>query len=61
MNSTERFIANELSHVAPLPLQDNHYPYGFKMQLRSEHGTTKHIQLTPAQLKKIELILLGGE
>ena len=60
MNYAQKFIAGEIYHVAPLPLQESNYPYGFTMKIRSTHGETKNIQLTPEQVKKIELILLEG-
>lgn len=56
----QKFVAGEFYHMAPLPVNEQNYPYGFTIKLRSTHGETKNIAVSPAQLKKIEQILLGG-
>ena len=60
--NTLSFITDELDNIAPLPLTDENYPYGFSMQLirdwRTSGQRTHWIKITPAQLSKIERILL---
>lgn len=60
LNYVQKFIAGEIYMIAPLPLKSDNYPFGFKIQLSSEHGKTKHMNVSPEQLKKIEQILLGA-
>jgi hypothetical protein len=55
------YIEQQLFQVAPLPIDEQHFPYGFDMQLRSEGGRkTNWLRITPAQFKKIEDILRGA-
>lgn len=49
----------QLFQVAPLPLEDKNYPYGFDIQIRSEGRKTNYIRITAAQMKKIEDVLRG--
>lgn len=57
--NTIRFIEAELFAVANVPLTEENYPHGFNIQIRGERGATKWLSITPAQLKKIEDVLLG--
>jgi len=51
------YIEQQLFQVAPLPLTDEHFPYGFDIQVRSPGRKTNWLRITPAQLKKIERAL----
>lgn len=51
----------QLFKVAPLPLEEKNYPYGFDLQIRSEGRKTNFIRITAAQMKKIEDVLRGIE
>jgi hypothetical protein len=53
------YIEQQLFQVAPLTLTDEHFPYGFDIQIRSEGRKTNFLKITPEQMKKIETILLG--
>lgn len=57
--NTIRFIEAELFAVANVPLTEENYPHGFNIQIRSAHGATKWLSITPAQLKEIEDVLFG--
>ena len=59
MVSTEYDV--QLFKVAPLPLEEKNFPYGFDIQIRSEGRKTNWIRITPAQMKKIENVLRGIE
>ena len=53
------YIMNELTRVCPLPIA--HYEF-FRIQLRSNDGhSTKWLNISPEQFKKIENILLNIE
>ena len=54
-----RFIENELFRVAPLPLNEENFPYGFNMQITGDGRATKWLKVTPVQLRKIEDVMLG--
>ena len=54
------YIEQQLVQVAPLTLTDEHFPYGFDIQIKSEGRKTNYLRITPEQMKKIETILLGG-
>ena len=49
----------QLFQVAPLPLENDNYPYGFDIQIRSEGRKTNYIRITAEQMKKIEDVLRG--
>lgn len=55
------YLEKELFTVAPLPVDEQHFPYGFDVQIRSERGNTKWLRITPAQMKAIEMVLLEKE
>lgn len=57
--ATSNYIDQQLFQVAPLPLQDEHYPHGFDLQIRTEGRKTNYLKVTPAQMKKIEDVLRG--
>lgn len=52
------YIEQQLFQVAPLPLTDETYPYGFDIQIFGVGGRkTNRININTDQLKKIEEIL----
>lgn len=53
------YFANEFMNLAPVPLQEENYPYGFDMKIKSERGETRWLKLTAEQTKMIERVLLG--
>ena len=55
------YIEQQLFQVAPLPLTDKHFPFGFDIQIQTLGRKTNHIRITAEQMKKIEMILRGGE
>lgn len=54
------YMEAQLFQVAPLPLEDENYPYGFDMQIRSPGRKTNWLRITPEQMKKIEDVLRGA-
>ena len=52
------YISTELIHVAPLPIQDGENGQ-FKLQLVSDSGRTKWLNISKEQMEAIEWILLG--
>ena len=54
------YIEQQLFQVAPLPIDDKHFPFGFDIQIRSPGRKTKWLRITPAQMKKIENVLRGA-
>lgn len=56
----QNYIEQQLFQVAPLTLTDEHFPYGFDIQIRSDGRKTNFLKITPEQMKKIELVLLGA-
>lgn len=57
----QNYIEQQLFQVAPLTLTDEHFPYGFDIQIKSEGRKTNYLRITPEQMKKIEMILRGAE
>jgi len=51
------YIEQQLFQVAPLPLTEENFPYGFDIQIRSPGRKTNFLKITPAQFKQIEEIL----
>lgn len=51
----------QLFKVAPLPLEEKNFPYGFDIQIRSEGRKTNWIRISAEQMKKIEHVLRGIE
>lgn len=54
------YIEQQMFQVAPLPLTDEHFPYGFDIQIRSEGRKTNFLKITPEQFRKIEDVLRGA-
>lgn len=58
--SNVNYISTELFQVAPLPiLEDNNGQ--IRIKLKSVHGETKLLNITPEQMEAIEWILLGNK
>lgn len=55
------YIEQQMFQVAPLPLDEKHFPHGFDIQVRSPGRKTNWLRVTPAQMKKIEDVLRGAE
>ena len=55
------YIEAQLFFVAPMPLEDKNYPYGFDLQIRQQGRTTNFLRITAEQMKKIENVLRGVE
>jgi hypothetical protein len=55
-----RYIEQEMYTVAPLPVVEGENGQ-FKLQITSERGKTKWLNITNEQFKKIENILLGAD
>jgi len=54
------YIEQQMFQVAPLPVDEKHFPYGFDIQIRSEGRKTNFLKITPEQFRKIEDILRGA-
>ena len=57
----ESYIDAQMFKVAPLPLENVNYPYGFDIQIQSEGRKTNHIRIDAEMMKKIEDVLRGIE
>lgn len=56
----QNYLEQQLFQVAPLPLTEKNFPYGFDIQICSCKGkATNYLRITPEQMKKIEDVLLG--
>lgn len=54
------YIEQQMFQVAPLPLTEENFPYGFDIQIRSGTRKTNFIKITPEQFRKIEDVLRGA-
>jgi hypothetical protein len=59
MSVDYKYLEEQFFRVAPLPLQEANYPDGFDLKIHSTFGDTKHLRITPEQLRKIEQVILG--
>jgi len=57
--ATINYLEQQFFQVAPLPLNEDHFPRGFDLQIRGEGRKTNYLKITPEQLRKIEQVLLG--
>jgi hypothetical protein len=57
----QNYIEQQLFQVAPIPLTDENFPYGFDIQILTLGKKTNFLRINADQMKKIELILLGAE
>ena len=57
----KNYRTQELFIACPLPLDEKdahkNYPFGINIQIRTEHGKTKWLNVTPMELKQIENVL----
>lgn len=51
------YIEQQLFQVAPLPLTEENFPYGFDIQIRSPGRKTNWLTVSAAQMKMIEQVL----
>jgi hypothetical protein len=56
--ASAEYIVDEFIHLAPVPLQEENYPYGFDMKIKSDRGETRWLKLTAAQVRLIEQVML---
>ena len=49
------YIEQQLFQVAPLPLAEENYPYGFDMQIRQMGKKTNYLKVTAEQMIKINV------
>lgn len=55
------YLEAQLFQVAPLPLENDNYPYGFDIQIRSPGRKTNFLKINAEQMRKIENVLRGIE
>ena len=55
----QNYMEQQLFQVAPLPLTEENFPYGFDMQICAKGKATNYLRITAEQMKKIEDVLLG--
>ena len=55
------YVEQQLFQVAPVPLTEENFPYGFDIQILTLGKKTNFLRITPHQMKKIENVLLGVE
>ena len=53
------YLEAQLFTVAPLPLENENYPYGFDIQIRSPGRKTNYLKIDAVMMKKIENVLRG--
>lgn len=57
----QNYLEQQLFQVAPVPLTEDNFPYGFDIQIRSDGRKTNFLRINAEQMKKIEVILRGVE
>jgi hypothetical protein len=55
----QEYLEAQLFTVAPLPLENENYPYGFDIQIRSPGRKTNFLKIDAEKMKKIENVLRG--
>ena len=59
----QNYIEQQLFQVAPLPLTEENFPYGFDIKICStsmgSDRATNYLRITAEQMKKIEAVLRG--
>ena len=55
----QNYMEQQLFQVAPLPLTEENFPYGFDMQICAKGKATNYLRITAEQMKKIEDVMLG--
>ena len=51
------YIDQQMFQVAPLPLTDSNFPFGFDIQIRGQYRKTNWLRINAEQFQKIENIL----
>ena len=59
LHAKQHYIDRQMFQVAPLSLTDANYGDGFDMKIHSVFGETNWLRISVAQLRQIELILIG--
>jgi hypothetical protein len=57
----QNYIEQQLFQLAPLPLTEENFPYGFDLQIQTLGRKTNFLRINAEQMKKIEMILRGAE
>ena len=57
----QNYIEQQLFQLAPVPLTEENFPYGFDLQILTLGRKTNFLRINAEQMKKIETILLGAE
>ena len=61
--ATRNYLEQQLFQVAPLPITEDNFPYGFDIKISTtsmgSDRATNYLRITPEQMKKIEDVLLG--
>lgn len=57
----QNYIEQQLFQVAPVPLTEENFPYGFDIQILTLGRKTNFLRINADQMKKIEMILRGAE
>jgi hypothetical protein len=57
----QNYIEQQLFQLAPLPLTEENFPYGFDLQILTLGRKTNFLRINAEQMKKIEMILRGAE
>ena len=61
--ATRNYLEKQLFQVAPLPITEENFPYGFDIKISTTSNgsdkATNYIRITLEQMKKIEDVLLG--
>ena len=57
----QNYIEQQLFQLAPVPLTEENFPYGFDLQIQTLGRKTNFLRINAEQMKKIEMILRGDE
>ena len=58
MNIAEtNYIEQQLFQLAPLPITEENFPYGFDIQIQTLGRKTNYLRITAEQMRRIENIL----
>ena len=57
----QNYIEQQLFQLAPVPLTEENFPYGFDIKIQTLGRKTNFLRINAEQMKKIETILLGAE
>jgi hypothetical protein len=57
----QNYIEQQLFQLAPLPITEENFPYGFDIQIQTLGRKTNFLRINAAQLKRIEEVLRSDE